>query len=150
MTSAQSGHMVSAQKLINSLQLAQTDDPACVTLPNACAGHLVELQDGVKCRVFSVGLSTPNALPPDNWESVELPNAMPEATDGTVIDDTHVLVDQITCGLIGCNQITTVFGEHGTLDALHLHPPEGTDDASTYWADNSAQIKGALPAPKPD
>ena len=72
--------VTSGQKLAHALVQAQDADPRAATLPNMCSSHTIMLKDNANTlfRCFSVSLRRPHDLPPDRWEIVELPDAMPD------------------------------------------------------------------------
>lgn len=148
------GGLVSAPKLKLAISEAQSEDPTTVTLPNACPGAIVQLEDDNAYRAFSVSLHTPNTLPPDQWNLIKLPAEMPKAESADVeVSCEFIIVDKITCGLLDGNDLTTTFGEMGRLTSIVMHPPADCEDASEYWERRAVQMIDAREtdhAPQPE
>ena len=133
--------MVSPSELKLKIQQAQCGDPKTVTLPNACKGAIVQLDDENAFRVFSVSMNSPNSLPPDQWNLVKLPADMPAALQAQVkVNTTHILVDKITCGLLDGNELTTAFDENGKLETIVMCPPESCADPSMHWNEKACEF----------
>ena len=89
------GGLVSAPKLKLAIADAQSDDPRTVTLPNACPGSIVQLDDDTAYRAFSVSMTTPNTLPPDQWNMIKLPAEMPKAESADIeVNSEFIIVDK--------------------------------------------------------
>ena len=142
------GGLVSAPKLKLAISEAQSDDPRTVTLPNACPGCIVQLDDETAYRAFSVSMHTPNTLPPDQWDLIKLPAEMPKAESADVeVSCEFIIVDKITCGLLDGNDLTTTFGELGRLTSIVMHPPEDCEDATEHWERRAIEMKAAQDEP---
>lgn len=135
---------MSARDLKLAIAEAQNDDPSQITLPNACPGCIVQLQDNTACRAFSVSVHTPNTLPEDEWVMIKMPGEMPKATNAQLeVNTEFILVDKITCGLMDGNRLTTTFNEEGKLTAIVMQPPEEEDDAAQHWANKAQEFTDA-------
>ena len=136
---------MSGKQLKLAISEAQSDNPHTVTLPNACPGSIIQLEDDAAYRAFSVSMHTPNTLPPDKWNMIKLPCAMPEAEHaGVKVNTEFIMVDKITCGLLDGHELTTVFGEHGRLASISMHPPSETENVDEYWAQKAETFKKTL------
>ena len=86
-------------------------------------------------------------MPPDRWELVKLPNKLPkistELRKSAKMDNSHIMVDHITFGLIGDHRIQAVVGGDGEVVALTMFPPNDEVDATEYWGDLSKTIRDA-------
>lgn len=121
---------MSASKLdiIKSLALAQ-DDNDTVMLPNACKGELIELSDGV-VRCFSILTRQPHSIPPESWTMLQTGD-MPTVTEHTAVQS-GLLVDHVTCNVIGNNAFRLTFDEHGAVTHMRLLPPD-SGPAQQQW-----------------
>ena len=132
---------MSAPKLKLAIAEAQSDDPHTITLPNACPGSIVQLDDETAYRAFSVSMNTPNTLPPDQWNLIKLPAEMPKAESADIeVNSEFIIVDKITCGLLDGNELTTTFGDHGKLTSIVMHPPATAEDPSEHWAQKAEEF----------
>ena len=70
---------------------------------------------------------------------------MPEAEHaGVEVNTEFIMVDKITCGLLDGHELTTVFGEHGRLASISMHPPSETENVDEYWAQKAETFKKTL------
>ena len=150
--------VTSGQKLAHALVQAQDADPRAATLPNMCSSHTIMLKDNANTlfRCFSVSLRRPHDLPPDRWEIVELPDAMPDPPShclkkGCTVDARRVVVDHITFGLLADHRLQAAVGPKGELVAMRMFPPaaDTEKDASEYWSQFADRLKAAAPDKKP-
>ena len=141
---ATSDALMSADALSSAMKALQGEDPASVTLPNACLHSLVKYgKTKTHTRCFSVAVKNAQVLPPDKWELMAFPEPMPspeKLPDGIEVHPTHVLVDHITCGLLHKHQLQGMLGASNELMAIRMFPPPDTEDASTYWANFSEEL----------
>lgn len=136
---------MSAKQLKLAIADAQSDNPHTVTLPNACPGSIIQLDDDAAYRAFSVSMHTPNTLPPDQWNMIKLPSEMPTAENADIeVNSEFIMVDKITCGLLDGHELTTVFGEQGRLTGITMHPPSETENVDDYWALKADTFKKTL------
>jgi len=117
---------------IASMVIRSQDDGDSVVLPNACKGHIVELDGGVRIRCFSVLTRQPHTVPPESWVVIQLPAALPAVEDMDDVLADRVILDHVTRGFIGDNAIQVISGEDGNINALRLLPP-GSGPAQEQW-----------------
>ena len=127
---------------ISDMIIRAQDDSDTVVLPNACPGELVAFEDSadVLVRCFSVLTRQPHMIPPENWSLVNTPDPMPAVEDQSLIADDRILVDHVTCGIIGDNAMQLRFDDDGALRSIRLLPP-GKEPAQQQW---EAQAKRML------
>ena len=65
---------------------------------------------------------------------------MPAVEDQSLIADDRILVDHVTCGIIGDNAMQLRFDDDGALRSIRLLPP-GKEPAQQQW---EAQAKRML------
>ena len=118
---------------ITSLIINAQDDADTVLLPNACQGQLIELDDGLKIRCFSILTRQPHAVPPDSWSMITTPNDMSAVVDVDVsVAHDKIMIDHVTRGIIGDSAIQVQLDEAGNIRALRLLP-SATGNAQAYW-----------------
>ncbi len=126
-----------------ALVAMQSKDSRCVTLPNSMRNGIVQMKDGTAVRCYSLSLHTPHQLPPEMWERVVLPSALPpiEGHDNQCTEE--ILVDSITYGFIRDKRLEFVLGAKGDIKAVHMYPPDDDSDPNAYWSNLAEQFKTA-------
>ena len=114
--------------IIHKLAAAQ-DDEDTVVLPNACRNQLIALDDGV-VRCFSVITRQPHCIPPESWTML-LTDDMPDVSEHADVQS-GLLVDDVTCNIIGSNAFNLTFDENGAVTHMRLLPPD-SGPAQQQW-----------------